>query len=138
MYYTHHGESMILSGEIITKNVRSDCFIVQYRKYFYLHCFVIYFYFVIFQSLVEYLIDWADVMNKMLRRCDQLVAKRKSSRSHWHPIFGWYSEPLDRRCFKTVFLCFVEFPSLYDSVWLWEFDEQLYNQKIFNFRRFNK
>ncbi|KAL4003660.1 HECT-domain (ubiquitin-transferase) family protein [Acanthocheilonema viteae] len=47
-------------------------------------------------SLVEYLIDWTDVMNKMLTRCDRLVAKKKSSRSHWHPIFGWYSEPLDR------------------------------------------
>ncbi|CAG9533224.1 unnamed protein product [Cercopithifilaria johnstoni] len=46
-------------------------------------------------SLVEYLIDWTDIMNKMLTRCDRLVA-RKSSRSHWHPIFGWYSEPLDR------------------------------------------
>lgn len=55
---------------------------------------------IIFQSLVEYLIDWTDVMNKMLTRCNRLVAKKKSSRSHWHPIFGWYSEPLDRRCFK--------------------------------------
>ncbi|KAK6102329.1 HECT-domain (ubiquitin-transferase) family protein [Brugia pahangi] len=47
-------------------------------------------------SLVEFLIDWADVMNRMLTRCDRLVAKKKSNRSHWHPIFGWYSEPLDR------------------------------------------
>uniref|UniRef100_A0A0R3S056 Ubiquitin-protein ligase E3B n=1 Tax=Elaeophora elaphi TaxID=1147741 RepID=A0A0R3S056_9BILA len=47
-------------------------------------------------SLVEYLIDWTDVMNKMLTRCDRFSAKKKSSRSHWHPIFGWYSEPLDR------------------------------------------
>ncbi|VDM09003.1 unnamed protein product, partial [Wuchereria bancrofti] len=47
-------------------------------------------------SLVEFLIDWTDVMNRMLKGCDRLVAKKKSSRSHWHPIFGWYSEPLDR------------------------------------------
>uniref|UniRef100_A0A915Q147 HECT-type E3 ubiquitin transferase n=1 Tax=Setaria digitata TaxID=48799 RepID=A0A915Q147_9BILA len=47
-------------------------------------------------SLIEYLIDWTDVMNKMLRRCDQFLSKKKSSRSHWHPVFGWYSEPLDR------------------------------------------
>ncbi|KAM3722651.1 Ubiquitin-protein ligase E3B [Dirofilaria immitis] len=47
-------------------------------------------------SLIEYLIDWTEVMNRMLTRCDLLVAKKKSSRSHWHPIFGWYSEPLDR------------------------------------------
>lgn len=36
-------------------------------------------------------------MNRLLTRCDEFVAKKKSSRSHWHPIFGWYSETLERR-----------------------------------------
>uniref|UniRef100_A0A8R1TY48 Ubiquitin-protein ligase E3B n=1 Tax=Onchocerca volvulus TaxID=6282 RepID=A0A8R1TY48_ONCVO len=47
-------------------------------------------------SLVEYLIDWVDVMNEILARCDLIIGKKKSGRSHWHPIFGWYSTPLDR------------------------------------------
>lgn len=36
-------------------------------------------------------------MNKVLIKCDEFVAKKKGSRSHWHPILGWYSEPLERR-----------------------------------------
>lgn len=34
-------------------------------------------------------------MNRILVRCDELVVKKQGGgRSHWHPIFGWYCEPL--------------------------------------------
>uniref|UniRef100_A0A915CEU8 Ubiquitin-protein ligase E3B n=2 Tax=Parascaris univalens TaxID=6257 RepID=A0A915CEU8_PARUN len=46
-------------------------------------------------GLVECLIEWTNVMNRILLRCDELIVKKRGGRrSHWHPIFGWYCEPL--------------------------------------------
>ncbi|VDM45036.1 unnamed protein product [Toxocara canis] len=46
-------------------------------------------------GLIECLIEWTNVMNKILAKCDEFVVKKQGgSRSHWHPIFGWYCKPL--------------------------------------------
>uniref|UniRef100_A0A158R3Z5 HECT-type E3 ubiquitin transferase n=1 Tax=Syphacia muris TaxID=451379 RepID=A0A158R3Z5_9BILA len=46
------------------------------------------------ERLIECLIDWTEVVGRLLSRCDDFILRNKDTCSHWHPIFGWYCQPV--------------------------------------------
>lgn len=38
---------------------------------------------------------FSDVLNKLLKSCETYVSSKQSNLSHWHPVLGWFSHPMD-------------------------------------------
>lgn len=46
--------------------------------------------------LVEEEMDgFVSALTQMLCYCQKYVAQKKSNLTHWHPVLGWFSQPVD-------------------------------------------
>nr|XP_006818077.1 PREDICTED: ubiquitin-protein ligase E3B-like [Saccoglossus kowalevskii] len=42
------------------------------------------------------------VVGSLLSKCQSYVAQKKSNNTHWHPVFGWFSQTTDHRLHEAM------------------------------------
>lgn len=42
------------------------------------------------------------ILTKILKRCQNYVVSKKSNLTHWHPVLGWFAQPMDQNLHSAM------------------------------------
>lgn len=48
------------------------------------------------ERLAGQLLDFTNVVTRIVGKCGSYVLPQRSQTSHWHPVLGWFAQPLDQ------------------------------------------
>ncbi|XP_076363103.1 ubiquitin-protein ligase E3B [Tachypleus tridentatus] len=54
------------------------------------------------ESLFPIILDFVNVVTRLIESCQKYVVNKQSNLTHWHPILGWFAQTIDRGLHESL------------------------------------